>query len=50
MKGIKKVFRTGITLTNIERKDIMNVIKSLENRGILLIGNTRKNTSQERGF
>ena len=40
----------GITLTNNEIKDIMKVIKSLGNRGILLKGTTRKITSQERGF
>ena len=39
----------GITLTNNEIKDIIKVIKSLENRGILLKGTTRKITSQERG-
>ena len=33
---------SGITLTNNEIKDIMKVIKSLENRGILLKGTTRK--------
>ena len=33
---------SGITLTNNEIKDIMKVIKALENRGILLKGNTRK--------
>ena len=41
---------SGITLTNNEIKDIMKVIKSLENSGILLKGTTRKFTSQERGF
>ena len=41
---------SGITLTNNEIKDIVKVIKSLENRGILLNGTTRKITSQERGF
>ena len=41
---------SGITLTNNEIKDIMKVIKSLENRGILLKGTTRKITSQEGGF
>ena len=41
---------SGITLTNNEIKDIMKVIKSLENRGILLKGTTRKTTSQEGGF
>ena len=40
----------GITLTNNEIKDILKVIKSLENRGILIKWTTRKNTSQEGGF
>ena len=34
-KKIKK-FASGITLTNNAMKDIMNIIKSLEDRGILL--------------
>ena len=41
---------SGITLTNNEIKYIMKVIKSLENRGILLKKTTRKITSQEGGF
>ena len=40
---------SGITLTNNEIKDIIKVIKSLKNRGILLKGATSKITSQERG-
>ena len=36
-----------ITITNNEIKDIMKVIKSLENRGILLKGTTRKIAGQE---
>ena len=40
---------SGITLTNNETKDIIKVIKSLENRGILLKGTTRKITGQEGG-
>ena len=36
----------GITLTNNEIKDIIKLIKSLENRGILLKETTRKITSQ----
>ena len=43
--GIKKVFGTGVTLTDNEIKNIMKVIKSLENIGILLKGTTRKITS-----
>ena len=45
-----KIYGTGITLTNNEIKDVMKVIKSLENRGILLKGTTTKITSQEGGF
>ena len=40
---------SGITLINSEVKD-MRVIKSLENRGILLKQPTAKITSQGRGF
>ena len=39
-----------ITLTNNEIQDIIKVIKSLENRGILLKGTTRKITSQKGGI
>ena len=41
---------SGITLKNNEKKDIVKVIKSLQNRGILLKRTTRKITSQEGGF
>ena len=34
---------SGITPTNNEIKDIMKVIKSVENRGILLKGTTKRN-------
>ena len=37
----------GITLTNNEIKDIIKVIRSLENKGILLKGTTEKIISQE---
>ena len=47
IKSIKNIFGARITLTDNEIKDIMKVIKSLENRGILLKGTTRKITSQE---
>ena len=40
----------GITQTNNKIKDIMKVIKSLKNRGILLKGITRKVNSQVGGF
>ena len=56
-KGINelnKKFRSskisGIAITNNELKDIVKVIKSVENRGILLKGTTRKITSQQVGF
>ena len=39
-----------MTLTNNQIKDIIKVIKSLENRGILLKGTTTKTDSQEGGF
>ena len=41
---------SGIMLTNNEIKDTIKVIRSLENRGILLKGTTRKITCQEGGF
>ena len=49
-KGISSVKGSRITLTNNEIKDIIKVIKSLENRGFLLKGTTKKITSQEGGF
>ena len=45
-----KLLGTGITLTDNEIKDILKVIKSSENRGILLKGTTRKMTSQRGRF
>ena len=41
---------SGITLTSNEIKYVMKVIKSLENRGILLKGTTRKITSHRGEF
>ena len=41
---------TDSGVTHKLTKDIAKVIKSLENRGILLKGSTRKITSQEGGF
>ena len=35
-KSYKNLYGEGITLTDNEIKDIMKVIRSLENRGILL--------------
>ena len=45
-----KVLGQGKILTDNEIKDIVKVIKSLENREILLKGTTRKITSQEGEF
>ena len=45
-----KVKGDRVTLTNNEIKYIMKVIKSLENRGILIKGTTTKMTSQEGEF
>ena len=44
--GISLVKGSGITLTNHEIKDIVKVIKSLENEGISLKETTRKIASQ----
>ena len=44
--GISLVKGSGITLTNHEIKDIIKVIKSLENKGISLKETTRKTASQ----
>ena len=56
-KGINELNKTftsskdsWITLTNNKIKYILKVIKSLENREILLKGTTRKITSQQGGF
>ena len=49
-KWILSITGSGITLTNNEIKDIMKVIKYLENRGILLKETIRKITSQEGEF
>ena len=56
-KGINELNKTftsskdsWITLTNNKIKDILKVIKSLENRDILLKGTTRKITSEQGGF
>ena len=50
LKEISAIKDSRITLTNNEIKDIMKVMKYLENRGILCRGTTRKITSQEGGF
>ena len=46
----KKAFGAEITWTNNEIKEIVKVIKSLENTAILLKETTTKSSSQERGF
>ena len=46
---LSSVIGLRITLTN-EIKDIIKVIPSLENRGILLKGTTEKISSNEAGF
>ena len=38
---------SGITIASNEIKDIMKVIKLLENRGVLIKGTTRKVTRQD---
>ena len=54
LKNLKNAFDkalgTGINLTNNEARYIMKVIKSLENRDILIKGTTRKITGQKGGF
>ena len=54
LNELKKQFTSskgsGITLTNNEIKNVTKVIKSFENRSILLKGTTRKIASPEGGF
>ena len=50
MSDPETFFGLGITLTNNEIKDIIKVIKYLENRGILSKKSNRKIASQEGGF
>ena len=49
-KGISSFNGLAITLTSNEIKDIIKAIKSLENRGILLQGTTRRIISQKGEF
>ena len=42
-KKIEEKFGWGTTLTYNEIKDVMEVIKSSENRGMLIKGTTKKN-------
>ena len=46
-KILSEIEVSGLTLTNNETKFIVKVIRSFENRGILLKGTTGKFTSQE---
>ena len=50
MSDPQTFFGLGITLTNNEIKDIIKVIKYLENRGILSKKTNRKIASQEGEF
>ena len=48
---LNKMFRDSrVTLTKNEIKDVITVVRSLENRKILLKGTIRKISSQKRGF
>ena len=49
-KGILSFTGSGIIITNSKIKDIIKLIESPENRGILFKGTTTKITSQEGGF
>ena len=49
-KGFSSITVSGITLRNKEIKDILKVIRSLENRRILMKRTTKKITSQEGRF
>ena len=49
-KGVSSITGSGITLTNNRIKDIIKVRRSLESRGILIKGTSRKITGQEGGF
>ena len=50
IKDIKKFFRVGITVTDNEIKDLMKVIKSLENTEVFLKGTTRKILVKKKDF
>ena len=50
LQASKKACGAGMTLNDNEVKDIIKIIKSLENRGILLKGATGKVTSHKGGF
>ena len=50
IKDFWNISETEISQNNNEIKDVIKIIKCLENRRILLKGTTKKNTSQEGGF
>ena len=50
IKDIKKFFRVGITVTGNEIKDLMKVIKSLENTEVFLKGTARKILVKKKDF
>ena len=50
MIWLVETFRSGITQKKNETKDIIKVIRSLENRRILFKRTTRKITGEKRGF
>ena len=52
LSGIKELIPevSAIKLTNNEIKHIVKVTNSIENRGILLKGTSKKITSQKRGL
>ena len=50
IKNLHQEKVSGVTITNNGIKDSKTVIKSLESKGVLLKGITRKITSQEEGF
>ena len=50
IKGLSTIMGTRIMLTDNKIKGIIKVIRSLENKRILLKGTTRKSNSPERGL
>ena len=49
-KRISSITDSGISLKNNKTKDVIKVIMSLDNRGMLLIGSTTKISNQEVGL
>ena len=50
MREMLMISGSGIMLTNNEIKDIIKIIRSLENRSILMKETTEKNNSQDRAL